>query len=248
MDKEYFRNRVSVRNYEKRHIPESLLDNILERAMRAPTCGNMQLYSVVITRDPERLRRLAKEHFNQPAASGADVILTICADFNRFSEWCEASDAKPGYNNFHSFIMALTDAVIYSQQIVTIAEMEGLGTCYLGTVNYNARQISELLELPDLVVPVASISLGYPASSPAPCERLPLEAIKHNETYRKDSREQILNLFKSKDDFPDNRKFVEENGKKSLAQVFTDIRYPESVNTTVSESFISLLKDKGFLK
>ena len=248
MDKEYFRNRVSVRNYEKRHIPESLLDSILKRAMRAPTCGNMQLYSVVVTRDPESLKRLAKEHFNQPAASGADVILTICADFNRFSEWCEASDAKPGYNNFHSFIMALTDAVIYSQQIVTIAEMEGLGTCYLGTVNYNARQISELLQLPDLVVPVASISLGYPASISAPCERLPLEAVKHSETYRKDSREKIIDLFKSKDDFPENRKFVEENRKNSLAQVFTDIRYPESVNTTVSDSFLSLLKDKGFLK
>ncbi|MDE5847147.1 MAG: nitroreductase family protein, partial [Muribaculaceae bacterium] len=166
---EYFSKRATVRNYEKRHIPESLLDDILERAMRAPTCGNMQLYSVVVTRDPEKLARLAKEHFNQPASTGADVILTICADFNRFTEWCEASGAKPGYDNFHSFMMALTDAVIYAQQVVTIAEMEGLGTCYLGTVNYNARQISDLLELPDLVVPVASLSLGYPADVAAQC-------------------------------------------------------------------------------
>lgn len=248
MDKEYFRNRVSVRNYEKRHIPESLLDSILERAMRAPTCGNMQLYSVVVTRDPERLRRLAKEHFNQPAATGADVILTICADFNRFTEWCEASGAKPGYDNFHSFIMALTDAVIYAQQVVTIAETEGLGTCYLGTVNYNARQISELLELPDLVVPVASLSLGYPNATSLQCERLSLDAIRHYETYRKDSREDIIELFKAKDNFPDNKKFVEENNKDSLAQVFTDIRYPESVNTEVSKSFMEILKEKGFLK
>lgn len=248
MEKEYFSNRVSVRSYEKRHIPESLLDDILERAMRAPTCGNMQLYSVIVTREPERLERLAKEHFNQPAATGADVILTICADFNRFTEWCETSGAKPGYDNFHSFMMALTDAIIYTQQVVTIAEMEGLGTCYLGTVNYNAKQISELLELPDLVVPVASISLGYPAGSTAQCERLPLSAIKHDETYRKDSREEVIELFKAKDEFPDNAKFVEENGKQSLAQVFTDIRYPESVNTAVSESFMAILKEKGFLK
>ncbi len=248
MEKDYFNNRVTVRNYEKRHIPESLLDEILERAMRAPTCGNMQLYSVIVTRDEEKLKSLAMEHFNQPAAMGADVILTVCADFNRFTQWCEASGAKPGYDNFHSFIMALTDAVIYAQQIVTIAEMEGLGTCYLGTVNYNARQISDLLQLPDLVVPVASLSLGYPAAIPDSCERLPLSAIKHAETYRKDSPEEIIELFKSKDEFPDNKKFVEENNKDSLAQVFTDIRYPESVNTAVSESFLSLLKDKGFFK
>lgn len=248
MEKEYFSSRVSVRNYEKKHIPESLLDDILEKAMRAPTCGNMQLYSVIVTRDPVRLERLAKEHFNQPAATGADVILTICADFNRFTEWCEASGAKPGYDNFHSFMMALTDAVIYTQQVVTIAEMEGLGTCYLGTVNYNAKEISDLLELPNLVVPVASISLGYPASAPEQCERLPLAAIKHDEIYRKDSREEVIELFKTKDEFPDNRKFVDENGKESLAQVFTDIRYPESVNTAVSESFMAILKEKGFLK
>lgn len=248
MENDYFTKRASVRDYEKRHIPESLLDDILERAMRAPTCGNMQLYSVIVTRDPERLQRLAKEHFNQPAASGADVILTICADFNRFSEWCKASGAKPGYDNFHSFIMALTDAVIYAQQVVTIAETEGLGTCYLGTVNYNARQISELLELPELVVPVASLSLGYPAATPSQCERLPLGAIKHDDTYRKDSGDEVLELFKSKDEFPDNRKYVEENKKESLARVFTDIRYPESVNTAVSESFMSLLRDKGFVK
>ncbi|MDE6023663.1 MAG: nitroreductase family protein [Muribaculaceae bacterium] len=248
MERDYFSNRVTVRNYEKKHIPEELLDNILERAMRAPTCGNMQLYSVVVTRDSENLKRLAKEHFNQPASTGADVILTICADFNRFTEWCEASGAKPGYDNFHSFIMALTDAVIYTQQIVTIAEMEGLGTCYLGTVNYNAKQISELLELPDLVVPVASLSLGFPSDPISEqCERLPLDAIKHDETYRKDSRERTKILFKAKDEFPDNRKFVLGNGKESLAQVFTDIRYPKSVNLDVSESFISLLKDKGFM-
>lgn len=248
MENDYFSNRVTVRSYEKRHIPESLLDSILERAMRAPTCGNMQLYTVIVTRDPERLERLAQQHFNQPASTGADVILTVCADFNRFTQWCEVSGAKPGYDNFHSFMMALTDAVIYTQQVVTIAEMEGLGTCYLGTVNYNAKQISELLELPDLVVPVASISLGYPAGTSGQCERLPLAAIKHDETYRKDSREDVKELFKAKDEFPENAKFVEENGKDSLAQVFTDIRYPESVNTAVSESFMTILKEKGFLK
>ncbi len=248
MTPDYFENRKSVRSYKQEHIPEELLDDILERAMRAPTCGNMQLYSVIVTRDPEKLQRLAKEHFNQPASTGADVILTICADFNRFTQWCEASDAKPGYNNFHSFMMALTDAVIYAQQIVTIAEQEGLGTCYLGTVNYNANQISELLDLPNLVVPVASLSLGYPTDdNEEQCERLPLNAIRHNESYRHDSKDEIVELFKAKDDFAPNKQFVEENKKDSLAQVFTDIRYPESVNTAVSESFLSLLKEKGFL-
>ncbi len=248
MKKDYFGERATVRNYTKRHIPESLLDSILERAMRAPTCGNMQLYSVIVTRDEKNLTLLAEQHFNQPAAAGANVILTICADFNRFTEWCEGSGAKPGYDNFHSFMMAMTDAIIFAQQIVTIAESEGLGTCYLGTVNYNAREISELLQLPRLVVPVASLSLGYPALEEEPMtERLPLEAIKHQETYRKDTTADVMELFREKDEFPANKKFVEENGKESLAQVFTDVRYPESVNLSVSETYLDLLKQKGFI-
>lgn len=247
MTEDYFTGRRSVRNYEQKEVPTELVKNIVERAMRAPTCGNMQLYTVVVTKDKEMKSRLEPLHFNQPASTGCSVILTICADFNRFSRWCELSGAKPGYDNFHSFIVAMTDAVIIAQQIVTIAEMEGLGTCYLGTVNYNAAVISELLKLPGLVVPVASISFGYPMPGEEQCERLPVEAVLHEETYRNDSDEKIMNFFKAKDEFPANKEFVKENHKESLAQVFTDIRYPEDVNTSVSESFAKLLAEKGFI-
>ena len=245
--KDYFSNRRTIRNYQTKEVPMSEIRDIVEKAMRAPTCGNMQLYSVVVTRDKEMKSRLEPLHFNQPAATGCSAILTICADFNRFSRWCELSDAKPGYDNFHSFITALTDAVIFTQQIITIAEMRGFGTCWLGTVNYNAEAISQLLKLPELVVPVASISLGYPEGGEGQCERLHVDAVLHEETYRVDSDEEIMNLYKAKDDYEPNKEFVKINGKESLAQVFTDIRYPESMNLEVSESFMKLLKDKGFV-
>lgn len=246
-NKDYFSNRVTVRNYSGKTISDDMITDILQRAMHAPTCGNMQLYSVIITRDKDMKEKLAKQHFNQPASTGCDIILTICADFNRFSRWCEISDAKPCYANFHSFMMAATDAVILAQQITTIAEMEGLGTCYLGTVNYNAKEISELLELPDLVVPVASLSLGYPAGEATQPERLPTEAFIHHERYRKDSDEDIATLYKGIDENPENKFFVKENNKKSLAQVFTDIRYPESTNLEVSKTYSDLLRKKKYL-
>lgn len=247
MAKDYFTARRSVRNYQDREVAMSSVKSIVEKAMRAPTCGNMQLYSVVATKDPAMKSKLEPLHFNQPASTGCNVILTVCADFNRFTRWCELSGAKPGYDNFHSFIVAMTDAVILTQQIVTIAEMEGFGTCYLGTVNYNAEAIAELLGLPELVVPVASISLGYPEGDEEQCERLPVEAVLHEERYREDSDEKVMDFFKSKDEFLPNREFVRENGKESLAQVFTDIRYPEDLNKAVSETFIRLLHKKGFL-
>lgn len=247
MEKDYFVNRVTVRNFERRHIAMEKLTDIIERAMRAPTCGNMQLYSVIVTKDDEMKSKLSAMHFNQPASTGCDVILTVCADFNRFTRWCELSNADPGYDNFHSFISALTDAVIFAQQIVTIAEMEGLGTCYLGTVNYNAADISALLELPDLVVPVASLAIGYPLGADPQVERLPVAAVMHLERYRKDSDSDFLTHFKEKEECEANKKFVLENGKQSLASVFTDIRYPKSMNEKVSKEFLQLLESKKFL-
>lgn len=246
--KDYFTDRVTVRNYTGKAISEETLGDILRRAMHAPTCGNMQLYSVVVTRDKGMKEELAKLHFNQPASTGCDTILTICADFNRFSRWCEISGAKPCYTNFHSFMMAATDAIILAQQITTIAEMEGLGTCYLGTVNYNAKAISDLLELPGLVVPVASLSLGYPSAGASQPERLPAEAVIHREKYRNDSDEEVARLYKGIEENPENKFFVNENNKESLAQVFTDIRYPESTNLEVSQTFSDLLREKGYLR
>ncbi len=248
MEKDYFASRATVRAYDpERHISEELLDSILERAMRAPTTGNMQLYTIIVTRDPERKAALTPLHFNQPASTGADVLLTVCADFNRFTRWCQLSKADPGYDNLLSFMSAMTDAVIVAQQIVTIAETEGLGTCYLGTVTYNADKISELLNLPELVIPVACISLGYPAAPAQQCERLPLKAVVHSEQYRTDSDADIIELFKTKDEYEPNKQFVVDNDKETLAQVFTDIRYPRALNESVSSMLEKLLRDKGFL-
>lgn len=246
MINKYFTQRTSVRSFSSKNVPEEIIEAIVSAAAKAPTCGNMQLYTIIETRKTDLKEKLAEQHFNQPAAATAPVILTICADFNRFSQWCEISDAAPGYNNFHSFIVALTDAVIMAQQITTIAEMEGFGTCYLGTVNYNAENISKLLELPDLVVPVASLAIGYIEKESEPTERLPLNAILHKEAYRHDSEEEIKALFKEKEDFPANKEFVQINKKPNLAHVFTEIRYPKEMNEAVSSSFLELLKKKGF--
>lgn len=247
MINEYFFQRKTFRNFKQEDISKKEIENILSAASFAPTCGNMQLYSVIITRNNDKKRKLEKLHYNQPAATTAPVILTVCADFKRFKEWCKLNKANPRYNNFHSFIMAMTDAIIYAQQIVTIAELNGYGTCYLGTVNYNAKEISELLKLPDLVIPVASIAIGVVQNDEVKTERMKVNAFAFDEEYPELNEEIIKENFQIKEEFPLNKKFVEDNKKANLAQVFTDIRYPGHVNEKVSKSFMDLLKEKGFV-
>lgn len=246
MEENYFLSRKSCRNFSKEKISEKKLKEIIFKAMKAPTCGNMQLYSVIATLDNDDIKQQAKYHFNQPAATTAACILTICADFNRFTHWCKNNKADAGYDNFHSFIMAFTDAIIFAQQIVTVAENSGLASCYLGTVNYNAKEISEMLKLPELVVPVASIALGVCEIEGEETKRLPVEAVFHMNCYREDSDDQIEDFFKVLTQDPNNEKFIKENKKENLAQVFSEIRYPRKVNEEVSKSFLKLIKEKGF--
>lgn len=243
-----FKTRRTIRKYSDREVSNELLNEILATAMRAPTCGNMQLYSVVVTRSEEGKKALAPAHFNQPMVTQAPVVLTVCADFNRFTRWCSLRNADAGYDNFISLVSAVADASIYAQQIVAIAEEQGLGTCYLGTVAYNAPQVAEVLDLPTLVVPVACITLGWPEGEGEETERLPLEAIVHEEKYREDSDERILELFAEKEAYPANKGYVEENGKENLAQVFTDVRYTRQANEHFSAIALDYLRQTGFLK
>lgn len=248
MKKTYFSQRRSIRKFSEKPVEDEILRSILEQAMKAPTTGNMQLYSVIITRSEEGRKKLAPLHFSQPAATGAPVILTVCADLTRFTRWCELSKADVGFDNFLSFMSAFADALIYSQQIVTIAEKEGLGTCYLGTVTYNAPEIAELLHLPDLVVPAACIALGWPDGEGEETERLPLEAIVGEETYPDFQDDEIMNLYEVKENYGPNQKFIEENGKDNLAQVFAEVRYPREMNETFSAKFLNYLSEKGIIK
>lgn len=243
---ELLRSRRTIRKYSTREVSNELLNQLLEASFRAPTTGGMQLYSVVVTRDEAMKQRLAPTHFNQPTVTSAPVVLTFCADYNRFVKWCEASQANPGYDNFASFTTAMIDALLVAQQFNTAAEANGLGCCYLGTTTYNAPQIAEILQLPRLVVPVTTLTLGYPESMPEQVERLPLEAIVHRETYEDYSLDRVRSLYAEKESLPVNRRFVEENGKETLAQVFTDVRYTRRDNEHFSRIWADFIASQGF--
>ena len=242
----YWRNRRTVRKYSDRVVSDELLDDIIEQASHAPTTGNMQLYSVIISRDKENLEKLYPAHFNQPAATGAPVLLTFCADFNRFCRWCELSDAAHGYDNFQSFVTALLDTTIFTQQFVTIAERHGLGCCYLGTTTYNAPQIAEALNLPQRVVPLCTISVGWPAEDGVLSDRLPAKAVIHRERYKEPSDAEIKEFYAYKESLPESGKYIAENGKKTLAQVFTDVRYTKTNNEYFSKVFLDFLTSNGY--
>ena len=159
----------------------------------------------------------------------------------------ENRKAIPGYNNFLSFINATSDALLYTQSFCNLAEDKGLGTCYLGTTVYMPQMIIDVLKLPKLVFPIATITLGWPNEEPNASDRLPLNAIMHNEHYEDYTPDKIDNYYNVKENLEENIHFVEINKKETLAQIFTDIRYTKKDNEGMSKGMIDALKNQGFL-
>ena len=236
----------SIRRYKPDDIGENLLMKIIEAGTRASTTGNMQLYSVIVTRDADRKAKLAPLHFNQPMVKQAPVLLTICADTNRFNRWCQVREADAAYDNLLWLINATVDASLFAQNICIAAETQGLGICYLGTPLYNAKELIEILNLPKGVIPVTAITLGYPAHDPGLTDRLLPEAVVHHEVYTDYSNEQLAHLFEEKENLPASKQFVAENRKANLAQVFTDVRYKRQDNEFFSEKLLKTIREQGF--
>ena len=240
------KDRRTIRKYKKTAVDPQLLDELLSTAARAATMGNMQLYSVVVTTDDAVKEELAPLHFNHPMIK-APAVLTFCADFNRFCKWCEQRDAVPGYNNFLSFINAMSDTLLFTQNFCTLAEEAGLGTCYLGTTVYNPQGIIDVLKLPRLTFPVATICVGWPDEEPSQTDRLPLSGIVHHDRYADYNENDIDDIYAFKESLEENVGFVRVNGKQTLAQVFTDCRYTKKDNESMSAGMFEALKRQGFI-
>ncbi len=239
--------RRSIRRYQDKDVDNTLLTRLIKEAERTQTMGNLQLYSVVVTRNEELKAKLAPAHFNQPMVTGAPVVLTFCADYRRTTLWTEQRQATPGYDNPLSFVNAMTDALLFCQTFCNLAEEEGLGCCFLGTTVYQPQSIIDTLQLPELVFPVATITLGWPDENPPLSDRLPVSTIIHEETFHDYSAAEIDKAYAYKEQLDENKEFVKINNKQTLAQVFTDCRYTKADCEAMSETLLEALRKQKFL-
>lgn len=246
---------TSIRQYQDKPVSDELLEEILQAGIRASSSGNMQAYSIIVTRSPELREKLYQPHMEQSMVRDAPVLLTFCADFNRMRRWLELSEAPDNFDNQMSFMIAAIDACLVSQTVALAAESRGLGLCYMGSTLANADQVGELLELPEHVVPVVGYSLGWPDEAPAPRDRLPLSGLVHQETYQDYSDAQIQDIYAEREQkgwerymaMPELKKMVEEAGVENLAQLYTQVKYSKASHQEFSRKLTNYLKKQGFM-
>ena len=237
----------SIRKFKNKPIEENILNQLLEAGFRASTTGNMQVYSIIVNKEQERKEALCKFHFGQAMVKEAPVVLTFCADFNRFNKWCEQRNTEPVYDNFLSFMTATVDALLVAQNVAVAAESFGLGICYLGTTIYMADKIIDFLKCPKSVIPITTLVVGYPDETPELVDRLPYNGVVHNEFYQDYNNQNIDEIYKEKEALPLTQKLIEENQLENLAQIFTNKRYTKKDNVHFSQSFLKVIENAGFM-
>ena len=245
----------SIRKYKPDPVPEEILLEILEAGIRTSSSGNMQSYSVIVTRDKDLRQKLYQAHMQQNMVLDAPVFLTFCADFHRMRRWLDLRHAPDNFDNYFSFMVAAIDAVLASQTTALAAESRGLGICYLGSTFASADQIGKILELPRNVIPVVGFSLGYPAEDPNLRDRLPLTGIMHDEVYHQYTDQEILDIYKDREikgwerymKSPWLREQVEEHQVENLAQLYTRVKYTRESHQEYSIRILDYLERQDFM-
>lgn len=244
----------SIRRYRPDPVPDDVLRRVLEAGVRASSSGNMQAYSIVVTRDRALRERLHAPHMGQDMVLEAPVLVTFCSDFHRMRRWLALSDAADGFDDVFAFLVGAIDAVLVSQNVALAAEAEGLGICYLGSTLANCHEIGRLLELPAHVVPVAGLVMGTPAEDPPRRDRLPLDGLVHWETYRDPSDAEVRATYRERERAgwarymanPELRARIEASGVRNLAQVYSELKYTRADHAQFAAHVVGYLRAQGF--
>ena len=248
----------SIRSYADRTIDPALLDTVLAQALSgSSSSGNLNMVSVIRTRDVERKRALFELHGQQTMVLQAPLVLTFCADSHRTRLWLAQRGARLGFADLGAWHVAAFDAIILAQTTALALQSHGLGMCYMGTTLYAMRAIAKFLELPQHCLPVTSMVVGWPAEAPAQRDRLPPAAWVHDERYHDPNAAEIDQHFGQRDvrGWQRYRSMgqamidrMAEHGITSLAQYYTSkIKYDPDLLGEFSEDLRALLTEHGFL-
>ena len=205
-------NRKSVRAYEAREIGQEARRDILAATLRAPTAGNMMLYSIVEVTDQHAKDTLAKTCDNQPFIARAPWVLLFLADYQRWFDYFIASGVqevcaqnkvamrKPEEGDL---FLACCDALIAAQTAVIAAESLGIGSCYIGDIMENYPVHQELFQLPPYVFPICLVCFGYPTQQQKEREltsRFDDKFIVFENRYKRLDREELEEMFRERQD------------------------------------------------
>jgi nitroreductase len=267
--------RRSARAFSDQEIPEPWIDELLDAAANSPSGGNMQPFSIIVVREAERRKELAHLVGDQPWVRNAPLSMIFCLDFYRIKKWAEMCQTEfKGESAVNHFLIGYADVMIAAQTVAILAESYGLGSVYIGTIQHEMDKVREFFKIPEFVLPMMLLCVGYPKSIPQHIPKLTRNAIVHKEEYRRSEDDEIRQSFDEKYGAMDEvveeyleRAFVEvleydkqdrsnhsEQVKQEMkrldiknnAQFLFKVRYPTHVMVQMNQSLLQSFKNAGF--
>lgn len=233
--------RASCRTFKDMPIPEGLLNEVIEAGLHGATGGNLQPYSIIKITGEGTKRRLVDECGMQAIVKHAPVDLLFCIDFRRIRRWAEACSAPfTALNSYRHFWIAFQDTIICAQNICTAADSVGLGSVYIGTVESCFNELRPIFDIPEGVLPVVLLCLGYPAKYPATAQKLGIEAVVHEETYKDLPIDRLNQLQDEKYNY--KRFQFSESNLSEIREVASDIGGKE-----YGDEMISKIEEQGYI-
>lgn len=163
-------SRRSIRKYQTADVGDDLVRDLLEAAMAAPSAVAKDPWEFVVVRDPQMRADIAAGLPNGNMLADAPVGIVVCGDLRRAHD--------------HQLSYLLQDCSAAIENLLLAASTLGLGACWLGVHPREERVklICSLLRIPQDVIPVSAIAIGWPAETPEPRTRYRDESV-HRETW-----------------------------------------------------------------
>ena len=172
------------RRYKPDAIPDDVLEIVLAAALSAPSKSDLQQVAVIVVRDRARQATIGGWIPDMPWIATAPLFLVFCGDHRRLRRVSSELRHRPFPNDtLDMFMNAAVDAGLVLQNFMTAAEAMGLGCCPISVVRNHIETLSELLELPAGVFPVAGLTVGYPSQAGWISMRLPPALTVHTDRY-----------------------------------------------------------------
>ena len=202
-------SRMSERGYAKSDITQVEKDLIIRCAMRAPTAGNMMLYSIIEVDQPEK-QRLVTTCDNQPFIAQAPLVLMFLADLQRWFDYYELSGVAEKCRELGvdfdtpqeaDLLLACCDALIAAQNAVIGAESIRIGSCYIGDIMENYEVHRDMFDLPRWVFPITMVCFGHSRRqqrTPSTVPRFPQETIYFKGRYKRLDGDDFEKMFEDR--------------------------------------------------
>ncbi len=181
---EVLSHRASCRHFDDRDVPPEVVAQLVEAGTKAASGGNLQPYSIITIRNEQAKSRLAELCFGQRFMVEAPVLLLFCIDWHRVGRWAAVNDAPDTTaDSFRHFWISMQDVAICAQSVAVAADSAGMASVYVGAVLECLAELRQMFALPERVLPVVFLCLGYRAGSVNPQPKHGPAVVVHEERY-----------------------------------------------------------------